>query len=363
MAVKIGSARIDEDGNAHGGKAGDQTGREVSVQNWYLHSKGWRVFRAKDPAEAEKIARCMEAACANNHIGYDQWERNTLYKAAEPLGFDVSRVTTDCETDCSALVRVCCAYAGIKGLPSDFRTGNMPANLAKTGRFVELTGDKYQAKSTYLRRGDILVTKTNGHTVVVLSDGPKAEKNVPAGTPAETPKIYALGERVLKKGMNGADVKELQAALNAAGHDCGAVDGDFGPKTDAAVRAFQKAKGLDADGQAGPKTIAALAAAAPAGEASGSAGLSPSTPAVPGETRDQAEAQGAGRVAQVRVVGTAVNVRRAPGTSGKIMGVVCHGDLLEYQDYQLPVDEVPWYLVVYRGANAWISGKYSEIVR
>ena len=35
MAVKVGSARIDENGKAHGGKAGDQTGKEVSTQNWY----------------------------------------------------------------------------------------------------------------------------------------------------------------------------------------------------------------------------------------------------------------------------------------------------------------------------------------
>ena len=74
MAVKIGSARIDENGKAHGGKAGDQTGREVSTQNWYLNSKGWRVFRAKNPSVAEKIAQCMERACKNSRIGYDQKE-------------------------------------------------------------------------------------------------------------------------------------------------------------------------------------------------------------------------------------------------------------------------------------------------
>ena len=34
MAVKIGSARIDENGKAHGGAAGDQTGKEVSTQSW-----------------------------------------------------------------------------------------------------------------------------------------------------------------------------------------------------------------------------------------------------------------------------------------------------------------------------------------
>ena len=63
MAVKVGSARIDENGKAHGGQAGDQTGKEVSTQSWYLHSKGWRVFRAKNPSVAEKIAQCMERAC------------------------------------------------------------------------------------------------------------------------------------------------------------------------------------------------------------------------------------------------------------------------------------------------------------
>ena len=99
MAVKVGSARIDENGNAYNGKAGDQTGKEVSTQNWYKHSKGWRVFRTKDPSKAAKIAEAMKAACANNKIGYDQWNRNTLYTYASKVGFDISKVTTACETD------------------------------------------------------------------------------------------------------------------------------------------------------------------------------------------------------------------------------------------------------------------------
>ena len=45
MAVIIGSARHDEHGNCYsGGKAGDQTGQEVSTQKFYNHSKGWNVF-------------------------------------------------------------------------------------------------------------------------------------------------------------------------------------------------------------------------------------------------------------------------------------------------------------------------------
>ena len=113
MAVKIGSARIDENGKAHGGKAGDQTGKEVSVQNWYLHSKGWRVFRCKDPAKAEKMAAGMQAACDNPNIGYDQWQRHTLYKAAKAVGWAISKIKTKVETDCSALIRVLLAMVGL----------------------------------------------------------------------------------------------------------------------------------------------------------------------------------------------------------------------------------------------------------
>ena len=41
MAVIFGSARHDERGQLTNGKAGDQTGQEVSTQNYYNHSKKW----------------------------------------------------------------------------------------------------------------------------------------------------------------------------------------------------------------------------------------------------------------------------------------------------------------------------------
>ena len=173
MAVKVGSARIDENGRAHGGKAGDQTGKELSVQSWYRHSKGWRVLRCTDAAKAEKIAAAMEAACRNRNIGYDQYERLTLYNLAKAVGFDPARVAKPCETDCSALVRVCLAFAGIA--TESFRTPTQAKVMLATRQFVELTGKKYTDSSDYLRRGDVLVTRTQGHTVVVLSNGSKAD--------------------------------------------------------------------------------------------------------------------------------------------------------------------------------------------
>lgn len=62
----------------------------------------------------------------------------------------------------------------------------------------------------------------------------------------------------LRKGSKGDDVCLLQTTLNEQGYDCGTPDGIFGKKTQAAVKAFQKAKGLKVDGIVGRKTWTAL---------------------------------------------------------------------------------------------------------
>ena len=175
MAVMIGSARIDERGRISGGRDGDNNGREVSTQSYYAKpaSAPWRVLRPKDAAKAARIAACMRMACANDHIGYNQSKRLTLYNLAKPHGFDVSKVTQNCSTDCSALVRVCCAYAGIA--VGNFTTANEARMLLATGEFVEMADKKYRTGSAYLREGDVLVTPGKGHTVVVLSSGNKSE--------------------------------------------------------------------------------------------------------------------------------------------------------------------------------------------
>ena len=175
MTVYLGSARIDENNRAKGGKAGDQTGKEVSTQKWYKHTKGWIVLRAKNSEKREKIALDMEKACRNPHIGYDQNQRLTLYNIAKQYDFDCGKVDKNCETDCSALVRVCCAYAGIE--VGNFTTSNEVSKLMATKQFVELTDPKYTDSPNYLMRGDILVTRTQGHTVVVLTNGAKVKTN------------------------------------------------------------------------------------------------------------------------------------------------------------------------------------------
>lgn len=68
---------------------------------------------------------------------------------------------------------------------------------------------------------------------------------------------------VLRRGDRGAFVLDLQAQLTAAGYTYGKRDGDFGPRTLAAVVAFQADKGLTPDGIVGDRTWEALAAARP----------------------------------------------------------------------------------------------------
>lgn len=177
MSVKIGHSSIDENGNAHGGAAGDQTGREVCVRDWY--AKGWSVLlRAKDPAVAEKMAVACEAGCANDNIGYDQYQRNTLRTQARSTNWDLSKITTPCECDCSSFMTVCAEAAGVN-MDGTYTSGNAPvtstmrATFRSTGAFDVLTDSKYLTGSDYVKRGDILVYE-KGHTAMVLTNGAKA---------------------------------------------------------------------------------------------------------------------------------------------------------------------------------------------
>ena len=77
-----------------------------------------------------------------------------------------------------------------------------------------------------------------------------------APVPAEKDTTLPMQVRMLKRGMEGADVKTLQAALTAYGFSCGraGADGDFGSGTETALKKFQTKYGLGADGIAGKGT-------------------------------------------------------------------------------------------------------------
>lgn len=327
MAVLIGSARIDENGRAHGGRAGDQTGKEVSTQNWYKHSKGWVVLRAKDPKKAAKIAQAMRVACANDNIGYDQYQNQTLWNAVKDKGYDPAKATVKCETDCARLVRVCCAYAGI--MARDFYTATEAAYLMDTGEFVKFTSSKYTSQDDYLGAGDILVTKTKGHTAVVLTNGDRYDGAV------EEPSV-PLGARILRNGSEGKDVEDLQRRLKAVGYNPGEIDGEYGPNTASAVKALQKDAHILVDGEFGPDSYAALLALE--------------------VEEDVPEAEDKPATGNVLISGGDAWLRTGPGTAYDKAGVAKSGDKLTY------ANEDNWVPVLTGGRILWVSGKYAKVV-
>ena len=240
--VEIGHASIDEHGKAAGGQAGDQTGKEVCTRSWY--KKNWHTcLRAKSPTIADSMAQACHMGCLNPNIGYDQKQRNTLRTAAKEKQWDLSAITVPCETDCSAFMSVCAEAAGVAMAPlysggNAPTTSNMVQKFYSTGMFDILTDPAYLTKCDYLKKGDILVC--NGHTVMVLTDGPKQ-----------------LAKPILHKGDKGSWGKVMQGRLTMAGFQLGG-DGDFGPVTFNALVAFQGEHNLVKDGVCGPKTWNAL---------------------------------------------------------------------------------------------------------
>jgi len=55
--------------------------------------------------------------------------------------------------------------------------------------------------------------------------------------------------------LSRSEVQALQAGLNRLGFDSGAADGQFGPATRQALRAFQRSQGLPADGHPTPALL------------------------------------------------------------------------------------------------------------
>ena len=211
MGTMIGSARLDERGKINGGKAGDQKQTstpdykgEVSQQAFYVHKKGWIVLRPKDRNLGTRIAANMILACNNPHLGYDQGNR---------LGVIKNGITTntDTECDCSSLVRECVKEASGKDV-GDFNTASEVNALMKTGLFDKIP----YTKGMPLYEGDILVTKTKGHTAIVtVGDKSTPKKSVEEVAHECIGGLWGNGrDRVERLTKAGYDPAEVQKEIN-----------------------------------------------------------------------------------------------------------------------------------------------------
>lgn len=138
-------------------------------------------------------------------------------------------------------------------------------------------------------------------------------------------------------GHKGYRTAAMQKALNKHGADLNG-DGEFGLKTQAAVKAFQKAKGLPVTGKGDAATLAAL----------GLVEAPVDAPDVPEETAKPTKA--------IRVTGDSVNIRTGPDTNFDIVKAVNKGVLLT------PANTLGWIPILLGGEVLWISEKYTEVI-
>ena len=221
------------------------------------------------PGAISKAVEWMLAIAADNRHGYSQADR---------WGPDY---------DCSSFVISAWEQAGVpvKTAGATY-TGNMYAVFTSSG-FQDVTASCDLTTGAGLQYGDVLLNHAR-HTATYIGNGQlvharSSEGNSIQGdqsgneirvqpyyngpwdcvlryTGADAGSIPAAPRRsVLKKGMIGEDVRELQEKLVKLGYDTGGADGSYGSKTFVAVAKFQEANGLTpVDGEAGPVTMAVI---------------------------------------------------------------------------------------------------------
>ncbi|MNS14780.1 Murein DD-endopeptidase MepH precursor [compost metagenome] len=243
------------------------------------------------------------------------------------------------KVDCSGLVLQAARLSGMNldGTAAMQQRMGVPVGLnnLKPGDLL-FKGNPATHVGIYLGNGQFMHAPRTGDVVKIQSmssysgwdnarrvfDGAGAPSAVAPPPPVDT--NTATGS--LRKGAKGAAVTELQNALKRHGFDPGPVDGDFGPKTEAAVKAFQAAKGLEVDGVVGPKTRQALQAAT-------------SAPAAPTPAETPAPAPTAGGV-----------IKAAPGDTLWKIAQRTLGDANRWQElYELNKDQMANPNLVYPG--------------
>lgn len=227
MVVKCAWASIDERGKISGGKAGDQTGKEVRTGNWYKFGQTV-VYRWKDRKKAQAFATCAETLANNSAIGYDQGQRTTLNASLKRLSWNYKKLKTPCECDCSAFVVACVNCVAKKELLSPkLYTGNIGEALMKTGYFEKLSGSRYCSSDSYLMIGDI-INAPGSHVIISLADGSKtiaerkkAEKNGEEKRRRKSAKKKKTNKQIAKEVIAGkwGNGETRKAKLKKAGYD------------------------------------------------------------------------------------------------------------------------------------------------
>ncbi len=195
MAKYIAHASIGENGKVSGGKAGDQTGKEVCIRTWY--SKPWGyVLRIKNEYVRKQFANNMVDITQNNNVGYDQSNRNSLLTEAIKVNFDFTKIKNKCEADCSSSVTIALLGAIYKVLGkkeyekakkvlycgNNCRTTSTLRSGLNTLKMIDVFNSKaYVGGTSKLVYGDILI-KEGSHAACYIDNMKKRNVKISSNT-------------------------------------------------------------------------------------------------------------------------------------------------------------------------------------
>lgn len=256
------------------GQPGDQTTTEYHNINYW--SNGWTdVFRYPSESVASAIALYAEHAAANDHCGYSQSCRTTMWQQMSFLNptHDPAGIKADCNADCSSSTMAIIRAVGLdKNVPTlasadvNWTTYNMIDGGLENLGFQHLSF----TSESMLQTGDILMTR--GHACIVISGNAPTNSTVaPAGVgisntasiSAEVRTIYMTTQLpIIKPSMarqKREDVRSLQGLCNAKGARITA-DGYYGIASQDFIRKWQEKHPScgGVDGEVGARTWKSL---------------------------------------------------------------------------------------------------------
>lgn len=211
----------------------------------------------------------VDGVVGKDTLGKLQRSRGKPRVAVSAASTDIASVGAPLIGGGGARSRSQAAAVPASALPASHIRFNKPAAGPKLlpGQKVDpATGQKYMTQpGQQASAGHPIGTTDVGKAAENVKTQQIANANNPAaqdGVPEDSnPAFNSLHPRdhgkFAAKGTTGTQAVGVQQHLNQAGVPT-KVDGNFGPKTERAVKTFQKQSGLQPDGIVGPKTVAAL---------------------------------------------------------------------------------------------------------
>lgn len=217
---------------------------------------------------------------ALQHLG-EPYELGALAPKNDPTWdgpWDCAEFVSWCLYQTAGILYGCCNNQGNPAL-ADAYTGYWARDAQALGQTISVAQAAKIAGAAVLRvgakTGHIVISDGQGGTVEAHSSQTGVIKHtlsgrrwdlgilVPSLVYEATAGEIALAPpgviyRLTTPNLRGEKIKEIQRKLKKHGFDLQGADGVFGPKTLAAVQAFQRARGLVPDGEVGPQTAEAL---------------------------------------------------------------------------------------------------------